>query len=223
MRIGTKKNPIKLVNESISRRLLLAHCKNTSSKHFDFHSLPNFGEDCFIENVLFNPHLTLPEVKLAIYFFGELADGGQIFTTSFAEDFRPALLYGDVFEVDEEFIDGMAIGSDESLRSEVAYSNEGYYTSLPLITSRMGMKLTSQRLINLLRRLHDFGYVTVTDITPDNSYEPPNKADKKVSRARLRHIRLHNGMRKKDLTGRWLSKRLKPKKPKQALTNQKPV
>ena len=211
-RIGTFENPIKLVSESVPRRLLLAHSKNTSIGVFDFHSLPDFGEDVFIRNVLFNGHLTLQEVKLAIYFFEELSDSGKVFSTSLSE-FCPALVYGDVIESNGDYFDCLVIGSEDSFEQEIFYSNDGYYPSLSMLTTSMGMKLTSQGLTNLVRQLHNFGYITVTDITAGNTYGSQNPNSTKKERARLRHIRLCNGMRQKDMSNRWLTKRRKkPKK-----------
>jgi hypothetical protein len=206
MKVGSEYNPIKLVNESICRELLVKFATNTAVGVFDFHSLPDFGRDCYLLNVLYNPHLTPYEVKLAVFFHEELIDGGKIYTTSFSEKFMPALSYGDVFQVDDDYVDGIAFGTEESLRSGVIYSNNGYYPSLPGHTQSMGMKLTSQRIINLLKRLHKFGYITVTDITINNTYGLKAKAKVENPRARLRHIRLCKGMQNKDLTGRWIPK-----------------
>lgn len=207
MRLGTKMNPIKLVNESIERPLLVKNCKNSSSGCFDFHALPDFGEDTFVMNVLFNPHLTLPEVRLAIFFHEELCGGGKVYSTSFSDDFVPAVRYGDAFKVDGDYYDGLAFGSADKLKYEIQYANDGMYPSLPMLTASMGMKLTSQRLVNIIRRLHDFGYITVTDINTVNTYRKSKMSSNGTNRARLRHIRLHSGMCSRDLTNRWLPKR----------------
>jgi len=207
MAIGSLFDPIKLVSESIPRELLIKFAKNTGRDEFDFHALPDFGCECYLQNVLYNPHLTPYEVKLAVFFYEDLIDGGKIYTTSFSDVFMPALRYGGLFQVGKDFYDGIACGNLESFNSDVIYSEDGYYPSLPKYTELMGMKLTAQRLLNLVRRLHDFGYITVTDITINNTYRKKSKNNEKAVRARLRHIRLCKGMQNKDITGRWLPKK----------------
>lgn len=206
MRIGTSSNPIKPVSESTPRKLLLKHCKNTSIGFFDFHSLPNFGNDTYILNVLFNSHLSPQEVKFAIYFHEELSKVGKVFSTS-SGNFCPANEYGEGFIEDGKYCEGVVIGGIDSIKQITCKTNEeGYFPSLMCLADSMGMKLTPQGMTKLVRRLHDFGYITVTDITPANTYTPPALHKKTEYRARLRYIRLCEGMRWKDISARWLSK-----------------
>lgn len=218
MRIGTENNPIRLVNESIKRDLLIKHCRNTFSGGFDFHSLPDFGEDVYLRNVIYNPFLSGQEIKLAIYFFIELElESGKVFSTTVdSYDFVPVNTYGELFfDIETDGMRaGIAFGREDSLKSQVVFANtDGYYPSLAIAASSMGIKVTSHRLLALLRRLHDFGYITVTDITSRNTYDYENLAsDTNDSRARLRHIRLCKGMQKKDLTNRWLPRKKNARK-----------
>ena len=76
------------------------------------------------------------------------------------------------------------------------------------------IKFTSAKLIAALKRLHDFGYITITEINLANTYEGHKIHNRGKSRARLRHIRLSEEMQKKNLTNRWLNKRTKRTKPK---------
>lgn len=218
MRIGTKNNPIRLVNESIERPLLVQCCRNTSSGGFDFHDLQDFGEDVYLRNVISNPFLTGQEIKLAIYFFVELeGESGKVFSTSTdLFGFLPANTYGEWFfdKETEDWRSGIAFGFEDTLRSKIIFTNEhGYYPSLVIAASSMGIKVTSHRLIALIRRLHDFGYITVTDITLRNTYEYTHSPkDSEESRARLRHIRLCKGMQRKDLSSRWYNRKKKTNK-----------
>lgn len=209
MRIGTFDHPVKLVSEDAPRKLLLKHILLTSHGVFDFHKLADFGSDTYILNVLFNNHLTLQDVKLALYFHEELADGGKVFSTS-SSNFCPANQYGEGIIENGIYRKFLVIGSNDSFKQDICYTNEeGYFPSLIHLTTSMGMKLTPQGITNLVRRLHDFGYITVTDVTPANTYNP-SEANKKASyRARLRHIRLCKGMCQKDLSGRWISRKKK--------------
>lgn len=206
MQIGSFTNPVKLVSESSPRSLLLKHAKHTSQGVFDFHKLPDFGHDAYTFNVLFNNHLTLQEVKLAIYLRDELNDGGRIFSTSSSNSFCPANKYGEGFRDDDGFKEGLVIGSNGSMSQNIIFTDDlGFFPSLLSLTQAMGMKLTPQGMTNLIRRLHDFGYITVTDITPENTFRPPVLSSTRHYRARLRHIRLCEGMCKKDITDRWIS------------------
>ncbi|MCS6241452.1 hypothetical protein [Shewanella baltica] len=211
MRIGTYDNPLKLVREGAPRELLLKHSRHTSRGVFDFHKLDDFGSNTYILNVLFNNHLTLQDVKLALYFYEELADGGRLFSTS-SGNFRPANEYGEGFHTQDTYEEGLVIGTDESFEQDFIRTNKsGYFPSLLHLTTSMGMNLTPQGITKLIRRLHDFGYITVTDVTPANTYNPPVTGKKTKYRARLRHIRLCKGMCQKDISGRWIS-RMKKKR-----------
>lgn len=214
-RLGSLSNPIKLVNESIVRDLLVKHARHTSRGIFDFNSLPDQDYDSFIMNVLTNPHLTFQEAKLAIYFHQYLPNEGTVYTTSFSNSFMPAYTYGGLFKDKKELRDGILIGTEDSIRGYVEYcDDDGEYVRLPDISEMLCMKLTSQKLLGLLKRLHDFGYITITDINEKNTYfkskKNTEKKDKRT-RARLRHIRLCRGMCNKDLSGRWLPKKEKIK------------
>lgn len=215
-RLGSLSNPIKLVNESIVRDLLVKYARHTARGIFDFNSLPDQDYDCFIMNVLTNPYLTFQEAKLAIYFHQHVPNEGTIYTTSFSNLFIPAYTYGALFKDKEESREGILIGTEDSIKGYIEYSDDyGEYVRLPDITEMLCMKLTSQKLLGLLKRLHDFGYITITDINEKNTYckskKNTEKKDKK-SRARLRHIRLCRGMCNKNLSERWLPKKVKMKK-----------
>lgn len=214
MRIGTSDNPIKLVSESTPRSLLLKHSRSTSLDEFDFHKLPDSEDDAYINNIIFNNHLTLQEVKLAVYFHERLAYNGAVFSTSNSEKFCPMKEYGDID------IGGLVIGSDGSFDQDIVDADEyGEFPSLLNLTTAMGMQLTPQGITNLVRRLHDFGYITVTDITPINTFTPKKPSLKQTYRARLRHIRLCEGMRRKDISSRWISRKKKKRQPKRKDAN----
>jgi len=68
------------------------------------------------------------------------------------------------------------------------------------------IKFTSPKLIAALKRLHDFGYITITEINLANTYEGHKIFNRGKSRARVRHIRLSEEMQKKDISRRWLKR-----------------
>jgi uncharacterized protein YehS (DUF1456 family) len=78
---------------------------------------------------------------------------------------------------------------------------------------KLNIKFTSSKLVKALKRLHDFGYITITEINLANTYKGKKVHNRGKSRARVRHIRLSEEMQKKDLIKRWCKKDTKPTKP----------
>lgn len=224
MRLGDQHNPLKLMNENSKRPLLEKYAQHTTDEGFDHNQIKSYGTENYIYNLIFNQHLTLAEVKLGLLLHEQLKSKvhGDVYDTSADLDFIPAYVYGCYIE-DKKGIKHHTIlaGRKNSKQGFLDFRSdkEGSYNGLYWSAKALGLNLTPQRFVSVLKRLHDFGYITITDISPDNCYESKkakNGSNPLERRVRLRHIRLHKGAMKKIVFSRFIDKPRKSKTKSQA-------
>jgi hypothetical protein len=121
----------------------------------------------------------------------------------------------DSFDFDSNYgEDGILnVGRTQNINSEEFFLEDEIIDLMEELKT-LKIHYTSAKLTMALKRLHDFGYITITEINLANTYEGAKVHNRKSTRARLRHIRLSEEMQKKNLSNRWVRKPTKPTKPK---------
>ncbi len=207
--VGTRRNPVKPVPENSARPLLKKYSLVTVNEKTELHKIKEiYNGEIFLLNIISNPHLLKDEIRLAIYLLHRLYASSELFLTIEVLEFDVEVNYGE---------DGLLhVGKLNSKRYEEFVLDRMIINLLDELRD-LKIKFTSARLIAALKRLHDFGYITITEINLANTYEGQKIHNRGKSRARLRHIRLSEEMQKKDISRRWLNKSTKHTKPKKGL------
>ena len=82
------------------------------------------------------------------------------------------------------------------------------FTNLIKTLAKIHLKFTKQELIESLITLHEFYYLTATDICYENSYlgtVETGKSTKKISQqSQLVHVHITTAMTNKSIAGKWL-------------------
>jgi hypothetical protein len=214
--IGTKNHPIKLkkindgdYSESKERLLLHKHTKKKikgkedlgDDSLFKFKKLEVSGDEYFTfsHNLISNPILTPQEIKLGLVLYYLLVGKkwGDIFITA-----SRTLNYDNLEELfvrKGKKLNMFRIDENSILKG--------------VLLNDFNTTINNQRLNEAITRLHQFGYITVTEVTPDNLYYKSRKRwntaypDKIIGktnfRAYLKHIVLNPNMEKKILVNRW--------------------
>ena len=222
VKVGSSDFPIKLKNENEESGLFV----DEESDRFLFHRFttlsghksnpiddPKFNsartptkpiENLFILNVLANPHLPVLAIRVAValYYLLSERDEGDIFITTSRK-----------LNYDERGEDGFVYLNRD---------NEGWLINednrlMELLFNQFGLEMTMKQLNNALNVLHQFNYITVTSITPENFYPEDKKKwysimkkrkdNKKLKeyRACLKHIVLSKLMRNKSIINKFLA------------------
>lgn len=163
-----------------------------NSRDFDFFQL----------NLVFNKYLTAADVKLAVYLHEYLRTYEYSRTGEYKVDFKGAVFivrqtksnmkiergYGHIYE-DDDVTRGLFIKDKYHSKKPTFYDDEFFFSLISCSENLVGSK-SSRVLIKTLQRLHDFGYITVTDITPENQKIPIPGKSGVIRRVRFKHIRL---------------------------------
>jgi hypothetical protein len=191
-----------VVPESVDRPLLLEALKDSfikknlgldKGKEIDLTKRTSRGFDYYQINVVFNKSLTVADVKLAIFLHNiflthddKLDLKGLVFVVrAIASNMELSRTYG---------TDGGIYIRDNYHSKEPTFYNE-IEDFWPLTDANINLVGSDNPTVlnKTLQRLHDFGYITVTDITPETQAIPiPGKTKKSGAnrRVRLKHIRL---------------------------------
>jgi len=220
MNIGTKEHPIKLkhINDDdesfqIERTLLHRHTKKRvkgqssdgDEKLFKFKKLEPSKDEYFTysHNLLSNPVLTPQQIKVGLALYYILCDKkwGEIFITSTRNlDIDKIGYLGELVVKKGKRTIKFNIGERDRL-------NE-------ILKSDFNITINNQKLNESLTVLHQFAYITLTEVTPDNLfYEDKQEWNKLHSekpigetkfRAYFKHLVLNPNMEKKLLISRWI-------------------
>lgn len=232
--IGTDSNPIILTPElhvpSSSRTVPLYERRSLLHKHsiigdFEENDLNEVkyetDRDYFVSNIISNTWLNHKEVKIAIYLYSLLDDSiGNIFKVcSMSQNSKKVVGnnepklgecgYLTLESGDRKLISCCAIKEVESLSDKI-YSDLGFTVDGP-------------RLTGILRKLHRFSYITLTDINYWNTKNGLNElklkykkkggftaADvlyKTSSRSVFKHVRISKYMIKVWVSNKWVNER----------------
>ena len=224
MKIGTKESPIKmkLQNDGIKKGIdyferPLLHMLSKSRLYsnpvleaqevLEFNKLHDAKDEplIFTQNLISNPHLKPQELKIGLALYSLL------FWTK----------WGDVFITTTKKLNIENIGYFGEVTLRKGKKNKRFQLDensrlLEILSRDFNININSQDLNLTLKALHQFGYITITEITPKNLFANsrkiwnrlnPNKHTEKAKcRAYVKHIRLNFNMENKSLVNRWVSK-----------------
>lgn len=218
-KIGTKENPIMLVPESAHRPKLVKHLYpdfiprkpedekkadktsdglRTNNGGIDLNKWGSSERNYYLENVINNKFLSHLETKLALKLYSIFTHKGEFYFPGYIFIVRDTPDYS-VFS--RRFDDYICVLNYHKTEKYHYYFNGLYdlYEDLELLF----VEDYHKQLSNALDSLHDFGYITVTDIVEENldsNRHPKTSAIPKIDtkvvkrKPRLKHIRI----------GRWM-------------------
>jgi len=201
-KIGTESNPIRLVQENVLRPKLVDCSSLTLNDQgvYDFGKIKDLVSitlDFFYHNLILNPNLSASDIQVGFLLYDILTWGeGCVF-----------------WLVPECEASGDEIGDEGFLITTKPNFDPLIVQSLVNICASYKLNYTQDELINCLNILHDFYYITCTEISDINSaenrinFEYKNKKVNLTKEAKIVHIRLNSGMDKKNITNKWLNKR----------------
>ena len=220
-RIGSANNKWKLASDFSDRKLFKEH---VAYPKLPQQSLPirlkstqdSNNIDCFQTNVLSNHVLSNSQILLALYLNNELFQclGGEVFVLARANvDFYSKIehLFG---EYASEKLEVQYPAADEF--SDSFYLSSEVRNLLVEFCSSVNMKLEPKDIRNDLITLHDFGYITVSEMTFENSQQTNEISNlkKRKPRPSLIHIRISPWMLEKSIWRRWKNKYTEKKRTK---------
>ncbi|MFC3095250.1 hypothetical protein DRW07_15445 [Alteromonas sediminis] len=220
-RIGSANNKWKLTSDFSDRKLFKEH---VSYPRLPKQSLPvrlkstRDSNDllCFQTNVLSNHYLSNTQILLALYLNNDLFQclGGEVFVIARENvdfDSKIAHLFGKLGweKLEVEYPSSDKFSDSYYLSSEVR-------NLLVEFCSSVNMKLEPKDIRNDLITLHDFGYITVSEMTFENSEQANEISNlkKKKPRPSLIHIRISPWMLEKSIWRRWKNKYTEKKRTK---------
>ena len=220
MKIGTQKHPIKLkhINDDdqsfqIERPLLHKHTKKRikgqlqdgDEKLFEFKKLEPSIDEYFTysHNLLSNPILTPQQIKvgLALYYILFDKKKGEIFITSTRKlDIDKIGYLGELIIKKGQQIKKFNLSDRDRLKD--------------ILENDFNIAINNQKLNESLYVLHQFAYITLTEITPDNLFSkdkqqwnkkhPEKLIGETKFKAYFKHLALNPNMEKKLLISRWI-------------------
>ena len=202
---GNYLNPIRLLKDNSSRRLIndmpyLSKAKGVSNG-VDLGKIRGIiGSDSpytYVLNVISNPNLDALTIRLACFLFDEEERhfGGKIYSLT-SQDKMPSLRGIGEFG-------GICVGSP---RTENMTEFETPLPNLLKLLRKFGITMTREQLLNSLVLLHDFYYLTVTDICYENSHVGEhNPETKKVLKknSTMAYIEIPTAIKNKCIAGKW--------------------
>lgn len=190
VKLGSEKFPVRLASHvsgyEINKRKLLnedhVRFPHEDGTRLDFEKLPNVHCDGFIKNVIGNPNLSAIEIKVALYLLERAAD----------TDLGVLCRADESIEVTEL---SKLIGEDGDLY--YGYEMHTYFHLEDTIDLRDELKklyieITETELEVVLSRLHDFSYITVTDICWTNIQKRAHSNSNDLSKEELKKVYCRN-------------------------------
>lgn len=222
-KIGTKRNPIVLIPEistSIkslyeSRLNLFNHTTvKYQSIEQTLRSLSLYHEGGkFLMNVITNPHLNFAETRVALFLYDYLAGySGGFFTVS---ERRKTIENFPILGSKDDFYSCFY----HQQTSTDKHSKEDIISLPDILLEHLNIVLSPARLTGIIRKLHGFSYITVTDVNFHNTIfglatlREYVKSDLESieycrtltsGRSNLKHIRVSEYMDKVDISNKWI-------------------
>jgi len=191
-KLGSEKYPIRLTphisdNKEYTRRFLneeYIRFPHEGGTRLDFDKLPDVYIGGFVENVIGNPNLSGLEVKIALFLSQRAAETDL----------------GILCRADESISNAdltKLIGEDDSLYHGYDMETVPYFLINDIIDlraelSKLHINVTDEELSSVLYRLHDFSYITVTDICWDNIQKRTPQKPASLSKEELKQIYCRN-------------------------------
>lgn len=209
-RYGTVENPIRRIQDNYKRELI-SRCKDICEEGLE--TAPDLGklrgasdysddEYTFITNIITNQQLSHNAVRIGCFLY--------IYKTANFEE-----LVFDLSDFNKKFKDkNLADGTgDDFVYVISAKSSQPEILWLPIkhllkLLMDAGIMLSREELIASLIELHEFYYITATDMCYENSvenYKATGEIKKLSQDSHLVHIHITTSMQNKALTQKWLS------------------
>ena len=199
MKAGSLENPIHLKSHLPERDRIKELIPNRGDEHFKFKDCKCSHDDEFVFNLIYNPKLSKNDIGLGICLLQILSDPtrdfvaqeGTVFWT--VEGEMTPDKYGQPLVDEEGYEDPESEGcvwvEYNGLQSNCDYP---YIHLLKELKDRH-LTMTTESMMSSLKKLHEFNYLTVTDLSSDNLREGAQQ------RSSIRHIRLYTGMMEKQI------------------------
>lgn len=208
MRFGTAENPIRLMNDN-SKRELIVQCRrliNQSAKHeVDLGKIRGQTDSDpflnFVMNLISNPTIADSTVRLGCYLFWEHETDGMDRIYDITDGSRGVSLKK-VGDHDFLYVGNPITGNIENYDKD--------FPKLCKKIAKVGIKLTQAECLKALIELHEFYYITATDICYENSFlatQEKGESLKKIDDGtKLVHIHLTTAMQNKSIAGKWTNR-----------------
>ncbi|MCL1095859.1 hypothetical protein [Shewanella kaireitica] len=197
-KVGAESNPIRFVQENVKRPKLELNSTLTpnGSGVFDFGKYKEIVDEynVFFSNLIFNPNFSLEEISFAALLFNSLAlSNDELFWIS-----------------DNEQIKLREFGQSGLLYFTPDEAKVIEPINLPVIINKHKLSFTQQEVIAMLNTLHDYYYITCTEVFEGNlakntkGFDYINNAVSLSDKAKLIHIRINCGMDEKHIVDKWI-------------------
>lgn len=195
--LGAKGARIRLVQENVKRSRLKQYSALTPDSYdvFDFGKYKDktYESDCFTVNLMFNPWLSANEIRLGYLLYKSIG-----------------YLNEEVFWLSdsEEYVEG-SIGEKGYLYFTQDHRYELKPKNLLDLTKEHKLCLTAKDVIEILNVLHDFYFITCTEVSAVNlgvnrkGFSYKNNTVSLGNSAKMIHIRLNIGMDETYLVDKW--------------------
>lgn len=208
LRYGTEVNPIRLLKDN-SKRLLITRCtrlapgKEEEQEYVDLGKIRGQTETdpflIYMMNLISNPNLSEKAVRLGAWLYWDFEIDGEAKIYDITDGSpKPSLKHLG----DEIFI---CVGNPVTGNYE--YFDKKFPNLLDKL-ARVNIRLSRDESIEALTQLHEFYYITATDICRENSFletTETNESLKKIdSSTQLVHINVTTAMKNKSVAGKWL-------------------
>lgn len=205
LRFGSEDNPIRLLNDN-SPRELITRCnriaRSGTVSDIDLGKLRGQSDVdpfmVYVMNLISNPNIDEKTLRLGCWLYSDYqADVEEIiYDLTDSEEKLTLKKIGD-----EDFL---YVGNPNTEKYE--YFDKSF-TNLIKSLAKIHLKFTKPELIKSLTTLHEFYYITATDICYENSYlatEDTGKSVKKIdATTQLAHIHITTAMTNKSIAGKW--------------------
>jgi hypothetical protein len=202
-KVGTEANPIKLVQENSKRPKLEKYStlKKSDLGTYDFGKYKEikYKADIFNNNLVFNPHLSANEIRLGFLIYELIGkEDGSVFWLTSGSDSSA----GDI--------------GDLGFLNIVKTRNTPFdivpfeYKCLPKIMKSYKLDMTKQEIIAALNTLHDFYFITCTEISEQNlasnttNYNYITEGKELNRDSKVVHLRINHGMDEIYVVDKWV-------------------
>lgn len=206
LRYGTEVNPIRLLKDN-SPRTLITRCPKLITP--DTKNLIDLGKvrgqtdvdpfQIYTMNLISNPNLSEKAIRLGCWLYWEYEINGEDTIFDLTDSKTKLSLKGigdDIF---------IYVGNPVTENYELF---DKKFTNLIDKLAKVNIRITREESIEALTRLHEFYYITATDICRENSFletTETNESLKKIdSSTQLVHIHITTAMTNKSIAGKWL-------------------
>lgn len=206
LRYGTEENPIRLLKDN-SPRTLITRCPKLITS--DTKNLIDLGKvrgqtdvdpfQIYTMNLISNPNLSEKAIRLGGWLYWEYEINGEDTIFDLTDSKTKLSLKGigdDIF---------IYVGNPVTENYELF---DKKFTNLIDKLAKVNIRITREESIEALTQLHEFYYITATDICRENSFletTETNESLKKIdSSTQLVHIHITTAMTNKSIAGKWL-------------------